>query len=254
MAQVDIVYREFFAAVIKVLEARWLRMVRREGMAAHIREFHAFSGFPHAIGAMDGCHIPASDYYAQRCTVVDHRYCFRYLNVGSPGRCHDAYMYGRSKFCGLVESASFQSPVSTIEGTVVPPIILCGQAFPSTSNLLKPHANARTGTREALFNYQISKTRIVVNGFGRLKARFRYTAKRMECKLRTAKQAIRAACTMHNLCEASKDPIEGQWEQELYEFNALYQQPSHATDVVTEGPEVRAALSSYFWNQSHQAQ
>lgn len=85
--------------------------------------------------------------------VVDHKYHFRYINVGSPGRCHDAHVYGRSKFSQHVESDGFQSPLALIEGTQVPPIILCDQAFPLTPKLMKPFANATSGTREGVFNY-----------------------------------------------------------------------------------------------------
>ncbi|KAH7945967.1 hypothetical protein HPB49_018282 [Dermacentor silvarum] len=264
---VNVAYREFFAAVIKVLEPRWLRMVRREEMPEHIRKFYAVSGFPQAIGALDGCHIAisppaehATDYYNYKgwhsiilLALVDHQYLFKYINVGSPGRCHDAYVYGRSELHNLVASDFFKSPASEIEGTRVGPIILCDQAFPLTPNLLKPFANAVAGTREGIFNYQLSKTRrIVENAFGRLKARFRFTSKRMECKLRTAKQAIRSACVLHNICEALKDPIEQQWEQELHDFNQHYPQPVHSTETVSgEGREVMVALAKYFLKLAH---
>ncbi|KAH9379088.1 hypothetical protein HPB48_021891 [Haemaphysalis longicornis] len=54
---VNLISKEFFAAVIKVLEARWLCMITREKMPEHIREFYAMSGFPQAVGAFDSCHI-----------------------------------------------------------------------------------------------------------------------------------------------------------------------------------------------------
>ncbi|KAL1445902.1 hypothetical protein MTO96_044756 [Rhipicephalus appendiculatus] len=221
-----------------------------------------------AIGALDGCHIPvsppeehATDYFNYKgwysmilLALVDHQYRFRYINVGSPGRCHDAFVYGRSDFRKLVESNFFKTPVSIIEGTTVAPIILCDQAFPLTANLQKPFANAVTGTRERMFNYQLSRTRrIVENAFGRLKARFRYTSKRMECKIKTAKQAIRAACVLHNICETLKDPVEHQWEQELHDFNMQYPQPAHSTDVSSgDGERVREALANYFFRQAQQ--
>ncbi|KAL1480501.1 hypothetical protein MTO96_050975 [Rhipicephalus appendiculatus] len=265
---VNVICREFFAAVIETLEGQWLRMIRRAEMGEHIRKFHRVSGFPQAIGALDGCHIPvsppeehATDYFNYKgwysmilLALVDHQYRFRYINVGSPGRCHDAFVYGRSDFRKLVESDFFKTPVSIIEGTTVAPIILCDQAFPLTANLQKPFANAVTGTRERMFNYQLSRTRrIVENAFGRLKARFRYTSKRMECKIKTAKQAIRAACVLHNICETLKDPVEHQWEQELHDFNMQYPQPAHSTDVSSgDGERVREALANYFFRQAQQ--
>lgn len=75
--------------------------------------------------------------------LVDHQYRFLYINIGSPERCHDAHVYGRSKLCKVVQSAHFKSPTATIEGAVVGPLILCDQAFPLTANLVKPHPNAQ---------------------------------------------------------------------------------------------------------------
>ncbi|KAG0432602.1 hypothetical protein HPB47_020700 [Ixodes persulcatus] len=68
----------------------------------------AVLGFPNAIGALDGCHLPVSppkdsavDYRNYKgwysvilLALVDHRYLFRYISVGSPGKCHDVNVYG----------------------------------------------------------------------------------------------------------------------------------------------------------------
>ncbi|KAL1442756.1 hypothetical protein MTO96_046256 [Rhipicephalus appendiculatus] len=116
--------------------------------------------------------------------LVGHLYRFRYSNVGSPGKCHDAHVYGRSRLKRVAESDQFKSPVSGIEGTPVAPIILCDQVFLLTSHLLKPYANAPSGSKQEVFNYNLSKSRrIVENAFGRVKARFTFIIKRMECKL-----------------------------------------------------------------------
>ncbi|KAH7944281.1 hypothetical protein HPB52_017884 [Rhipicephalus sanguineus] len=107
-------------------------------MADHVREFFAVTGFPQAVGALDGCHFPvsppkkhATDYYNYKgwysmilLALVDHRYRFRYIRVGSPGRCHDAGVHAASGLRKVVESAHFKSPQAMIEGTRVAPIIL----------------------------------------------------------------------------------------------------------------------------------
>ncbi|KAH7955329.1 hypothetical protein HPB52_000289 [Rhipicephalus sanguineus] len=80
-------------------------------MEEHMREFFAVTGFPQGVGALDCCHFPvsppkkyASDYYNYKgwysvilLALADHRYRFRYTNVGSPGRCHDSFVYGRNE-------------------------------------------------------------------------------------------------------------------------------------------------------------
>ncbi|KAL1469386.1 hypothetical protein MTO96_025110 [Rhipicephalus appendiculatus] len=79
----------------------------------------------------------------------------------------------------MVDGGYFTLPVAVIEGVEVQPIILCNQAFPRMTNLIKPFLNALPNTEKATFNYNLSRTRrIVENTFGRLKARFRYPAAR----------------------------------------------------------------------------
>ncbi|XP_049522640.1 putative nuclease HARBI1 [Dermacentor silvarum] len=252
----------FCTAVIEQLEGQWLCMVRRNDMPDHVREFFAVTGFPQAVGALDGCHFPvsppkehATDYYNYKgwysiilLALVDHRYRFRYIRVGSPGRCHDASVYADSELKNLVESAHFKTPHAIIEGTSVAPVILCDQAFPLTQNLMKPYANPQDGTPQQVFNYNLSRTRrIVENAFGRMKARFRFVAKRTECRLPNSRKAIRACCILHNICEEFRDNVEQPWEQEAQQLAALYVQPFHNTQAHTEvGEETRTAFAKYF--------
>lgn len=75
--------------------------------------------------------------------------------------------------------------------------------------------------------------------------------KRMECKLSNAKLAIRASCTLHNICETFRDNVDEQWMQDVYTFNELYKEPSRNNDTPTaEGGNVRAALAEYFWKRA----
>ncbi|KAH7977867.1 hypothetical protein HPB49_003814 [Dermacentor silvarum] len=48
--------------------------------------------------------------------LVDHKYLFRYeyVNIGSPGRCHDAYVYRQSGLADMAEEPLFQAPTATI--------------------------------------------------------------------------------------------------------------------------------------------
>lgn len=99
--------------------------------------------------------------------LVEHKYRFRYTSIASPGRSHDAYVYGRSKLRKFTESNTFQGPTDEIEGTLVPPIILCDQAFPLSQNLQKPYATASPVTPKAALNHNLSKAkRTVENPFG----------------------------------------------------------------------------------------
>ncbi|KAG0411717.1 hypothetical protein HPB47_011166 [Ixodes persulcatus] len=77
-SSVNMLYKDFCNAVIQKLEDDWLRMVRSDEMTTHMREFLAVFGFPHAVGALDGCHFPASppkehatDYHNYRGDIVE---------------------------------------------------------------------------------------------------------------------------------------------------------------------------------------
>ncbi|XP_064475764.1 uncharacterized protein LOC135389661 [Ornithodoros turicata] len=232
---VNTLYKEFCEAVITTLEPEW------------------------AVGALDGCRFPisppkesATGYYNYKgwysivlLALVDHRYRFLYINVGSPGRCHDVYVYQRSSLAQCVEGPLFQAPVATMNGVAVPPLILCDQAFPLTSHLVKPFRHrARLDDDMRRFNYHLSKAgRIVENAFGRMKARFRYTMKRLECDLDNAPLAIRTCCVLNNICEAFSEPLMQQWASDSEVASSVYQQPNGATDTRSaSGTCVRDAI------------
>lgn len=91
-------------------------MPTQNEMQQHIQEFQPVLRFPRAIGALDGSHFPvsppkkhATDYHDYKgwysfilLAFVDHRYRFRYINVGSPDCCRDSYVYHRSSLPMLV--------------------------------------------------------------------------------------------------------------------------------------------------------
>ncbi|XP_040071660.1 uncharacterized protein LOC120844100 [Ixodes scapularis] len=53
-------YRKFCDVTIEELEAHTITMIRNEDLDNHTHEFQAVLGFPNAIGAVDGCHLPVS--------------------------------------------------------------------------------------------------------------------------------------------------------------------------------------------------
>ncbi|XP_064469700.1 uncharacterized protein LOC135384425 [Ornithodoros turicata] len=266
---VNTLYREFCEAVITTLEPEWVKMPSAETMADHIKECSAVCDFPQAVGALDGCHFlisppkqSATDYYNYKgwhsivlLALVDHRYRFPYINVGSPGRCHDTYVYQRSSLAQCVEGPLFQAPVATINGVAVPPLILCDQAFPVTAHLVKPFSHrARLDDDMRRFYYHLSKARrIVENAFGRMKARFKYTMKRLECDLDNAPLAIRTCCVVNNTCEVFSDPLMQQWASDSEVASSVYQQPNGAADTRSaSGTCVRDAIVGYYKQREHQ--
>lgn len=152
--------------------------------------------------------------------------------------CHDAHVCKRAKL-KEVQSAHLKSPTAITESAVVGPLILCDQASPLTENLVKPFANVR-GTSEAGFNYYHFRTRHVEeeNAFGWLKACFRLG------KLPNKRCAIRASCTLHT-CEAFRDTMDAQWEQDRILFEALRAAGAHEPCIYFKGPRC-PAQGKYF--------
>ncbi|KAL3246404.1 hypothetical protein MRX96_017866 [Rhipicephalus microplus] len=55
---VNVVWRQFSAAVTEQLESQWICMVRCQDMAIYVREFFIVTGFLQAVGVLDGCYLP----------------------------------------------------------------------------------------------------------------------------------------------------------------------------------------------------
>nr|XP_037274460.1 uncharacterized protein LOC119167103 [Rhipicephalus microplus] len=221
-------------------------MLSPSEMAEHIREFMAVSDFLQAVGALNSCHFlvsppqeHATDYYNYKgwysiilLALVDHKYRFRFINVGGPETCHDSYLYQMSSLSGMVEGPLLKAPVVTIGGVAVPPLVLWDQALPLTPNLIKAFGyNTPLSAEQENFNYHISRVRRVVgNAFGRLKARFRFTTKRMECDIANARLVIRACCVLNNICEHFSDAVQLQWLQKVEQSDSQQPQPERSSD------------------------
>lgn len=154
---------------------------------------------------------------------MDHKYTFRYVNVGSPGRCHNAHVYHKSSLAWIVAGPTFREPTASISGAaVVPPLILGDQVFPLTPNLMKPFRSVSTPLEQKSFNYNLSKSRIVENAFGRHKARFRLVMKRMECHISNMPLVICACCTLNNICEHFRDSLPQQLLLECVFYTRIF--------------------------------
>ncbi|KAH6940609.1 hypothetical protein HPB50_003009 [Hyalomma asiaticum] len=153
------------------------------------------------------------------------------------------------EFCEAVVSVLESNWIKMLRGVAVPPLVLCDQAFPLTPNLIKPFGhNGPLRAEQKNFNYHISRVRRVVeNAFGRLKARFRFTSKRMECDIANARLVIRACCVLNNICEHFSDAVPLQWLQEVQQSDSQLPQPERSSDSqIGNADSVRSALVDYF--------
>lgn len=186
--------------------------------------------FPGCVGAIDGSHIPikrpgneGADYHNYKgwfstvlLATVDANYKFTYVNVGYPGRVHDAGIF---QTCGLKKRLE--------EGLLDSSQHLIGDgAFPLSSYMMKPFVGTNLPTDKELFNYRLSRARMTVeNTFGRLKARWRILLKFSEMQFNKTIKVITTCCILHNLCEEENSPILPKLLKKVEEFNEMYPHP-----------------------------
>ncbi|KAM7152503.1 uncharacterized protein RBU57_012649 [Macrochelys suwanniensis] len=180
--------------VAKVLTELLVPRVVSLGNVQLIVDGFAAMGFPNCGGAIDGTHIPilapdhqASEYINRKGyfsivlqALVDHKGRFTNINVGWPGKVHDARIFRNSGLFRLLQQGTFFPDQKITVGDVEMPIVILGDpAYPIMPWLMKPYIGSLDSSQD-LFNYRLSKCRMVVEcAFGRLKARWRSLLTRM---------------------------------------------------------------------------
>ena len=208
-------------------------------------------GFPQAIGAIDGSHIAiikplqcSSDYFNRKSyysilvqALVDFRGLFMDVNIGWPGKVHDARVFSNSS-CFIKGNRNILLPhwPRSMSGIDVPLLVLGDSAYPLLPWLMKPYLeNALTTPQEQIFNYRQSRARMVVeNAFGRLKGKWRCLMKRMDFYLLPNIINIVAACiTLHNFQEIKDNSNIEEWISRSNMFQSHTVVPVHnsATDI-----------------------
>ena len=167
---------------------KYVRIPQGDSLHEIVEGLERCWGFPHAVGAIDGSHIPilkpvesASDYFNCIChysvlmqAVVDFRGLFMDINIGWPGKVHDARVFANlSLYLTGSNGILLHNWTRCISGVDIPLLILGDPAYPPLPWLMKPYLeNASTTAKERNYNYRQSRARMVVeNAFGRLKDR-----------------------------------------------------------------------------------
>lgn len=122
--------------------------------------------------------------------IVDHDYCFRYINVEANGRNSDE---------GIFRNCSIYQKLENNNILLDGGFFVEDDAFPLKTYLLKPYSHKCLTYDEKIFNYRLSRARrIVENAFGVLASRFRIFHKPISTCLEVTDKIIRTACTLHN--------------------------------------------------------
>lgn len=174
--------------------------------------------FPLCCGALDGKHVvlkaPAnsgSQFFNYKGTfslvllaVVDAEKCFRVIDVGGYGRTSDGGILANSAFGQALRSGTLQLPADLpLPGAdhrgPQPHVFVADEAFPLQKNLMRPFPGRNLPRERRVFNYRLSRARLVVeNAFGILSSQWRMYRRAIEVHPEVAEKCVRATCVLHN--------------------------------------------------------
>lgn len=183
--------------------------------------------------------------------VVDHEYCFSYIDVGANGNASDGGVFKNSSLSRMLEDGLL--PTNGV--------IVGDAAFPLKKYLLKPYPGAQLNVAEKVFNYRLSRARrISENAFGILVARFRVFEKPIPTNVDTVDAIVCAACALHNwlrknsrsyitpTCVDREDSdgqiIEGTWRSEIVPLQSISDQLRGNHSITAK--EKRDLFRNYF--------
>lgn len=170
---------------------------------------------------------------------------FTDANIGAPGRCNDASVFGRSMLADVVQHPIYARHRIIINNTTIQAHLIADSAFPLPATMMKPYPERIPMLpNQSSFNFRLSHCRCTVErAFGVLKNRFRCLFKNMEYNVDNAKMIVKATCILHNICVTAQDTVEIEWNTP----EALYRKPS--CNIQAGGSNgVREALIFFFLN------
>lgn len=199
-------------AILFQLGSREIYFPSKSNLINQALEFSRRTGFPNAVGAIDGTHIkikrPNTDWeqyftrkkeYAIQCqAIVDTNGLFVDCITGYTGAAADARVFALS-------------PISSKGSSYIPTdhFILGDSAYPNKSWLLVPFKHYRSNPlteAQKLYNLLLAKARVIIeHAFGRLKQRWRLLRYMDMGDFKLMHKLIICAVILHNYCERRND-------------------------------------------------
>ena len=156
-----------------------------------VNDFWDLWNFPNCSGAIDGKHVKVQappnscsmffnykhSFSVVLLTLVDARYKFTVVDIGSYVRNSDGGIFAHSKLGKYLEIYVGIPEDKQLPGTsfLAPHVIVGDEAFPLKTYLTRPYPGSQSkgGNETSIFNYRLSKARRVVeNAFGILSQKF----------------------------------------------------------------------------------
>ena len=234
-----------------------------------VNEFQQFWQFPNCFGALDGKHViiqcpqrSGSLYFNYKKTfsinlmaLVDARYRFLAVDIGSYGRNSDGGVFSASSLGKCMESGNFNIPAAKPlpnKEDPMPHVAVGDEAFPLKTYLLRPYPGVHQDTPTRVFNYRLSRARrIVENAFGILAVRWRIFQRRLQADPVSVEKMVRATCCLHNFLQTPIEP--SSVEEKSSEYKKALEQakglrPFHSIGVHAsyDALQVRDYFRDYF--------
>ncbi|XP_062409140.1 uncharacterized protein LOC134100105 [Sardina pilchardus] len=253
-----LITQEVVTAINVILKPKYLKHPSAAEFRVITQGFRDRWRFPQVAGAIDGTHIKirappdhSSDYFNRKGdysiilqAVVDHKLKFWDINVGRPGKVHDARVFSLSSLCERGSAGTLLPQYTEMfEGVDIPLFLLGDSAYPLLNWLMKPYPEGGRVTPQQLnFNHRLSQARMAVErAFGRLKGRWRCLYKECEAHITFVSRIVSACCVLHNYCEEHNEEflegdiavVEAEDVGHQEEVNAL-QQPNNIRDALCQ--------------------
>lgn len=149
--------------------------------------------------------------------VVNAQYEFIFIDVGAEGKASDGGVWKKTSIFEYLNDQ--ENPLHVAEPAVIPGVrdpvpyyFVADDAFALNTNLMKPYSMQGISKRNRIFNYRLSRARMVVeNAFGILSTRFRIFRKEISMFPEGVEKLVQATVVLHNFlrqkCGASYMPL-----------------------------------------------
>lgn len=232
--------------------------------------------YPNCCGAVDGKHIrieapsqAGSVYYNYKgyhsivlMAVTGPNYTFSAVDIGASGSQSDGGVFSRSSIGKALENGSLLlPPAKPVGSTILPHVFVADDAFPLKTNIMKPFPGKFLEIQRRIFNYRLSRARMVVeNSFGVLAARWRIFGTTINADIELVKSIVEASVILHNFLIQKQDmnlltfdtdrngqTVSGNWRQITENDNGMRTVGHQGSNNYTgSASSVRESFMQYF--------
>lgn len=134
--------------------------------------------------------------------IVNSNYEFIMVDAGANGKVSDGGVLKNTEFWDRFSSNQLNIPQpSELPSTnqTLPYVLIGDEAFQLTSNFMKPFNQAVLTDERRIYNYRLSRARMVVeNTFGILTTRFKIFKRNITLPPQKVRKIVLACCHLHN--------------------------------------------------------